>query len=67
MMLVKSMLCKPNDFHQKYFAIMKKTQDSYTTKYPNLHQRLDQFWEHRSEWALSYRVDKMMRGNHTSN
>ena len=69
MMLVKSMLYTPNeqDFYQKYFAIMKKTPDSYTTKYPNLCQRLDQFWERRSEWALSYRVDKMMRGNHTNN
>ena len=68
-MLVKSLLYTPNeqDFHQNYFVIMKKTPDSYTTKYPNLRQRLDQFWERRSEWALSYRVDKMMRGNHTNN
>ena len=34
MMLVKSMLYTPNeqDFHQKYFAIMKETPDHYTTK-----------------------------------
>ena len=33
-MLVKSVLYIPNeqDFHQKYFAIMKETPDSYTTK-----------------------------------
>ena len=46
---------------------MKETPHSYTTIYPNLCQRLEQFWERRSEWALSYRVDKMMRGNHTNN
>lgn len=58
MMLVKSMLYTQNeqDIHQKY-AIMKETQDSYTTIYLNLHQRLEQFWERRSEWALSYRVE----------
>ena len=69
MLLVKSMLYTPHeqDFHQKYVSIMKKTPNSYTTQYPNLRHRLEQIWERRSEWALSYRVDKIMRGNHTNN
>ena len=46
---------------------MSATPDSYIEKYPNLVPRLQQFWERRSEWALSYRTEKLMRGNHTNN
>ena len=69
MLLVKSMLYTPHeqDFRQKYVSIMTKTPNSYITQYPNLRHRLEQIWECRSEWALSYRVDKIMRGNHTNN
>lgn len=69
MLLVKSMLFTSNecDFQRKYNAVTQETPDSYATQYPNLLHRLQQLWERRSEWALSYRVDKMMRGNHTNN
>ena len=46
---------------------MTQTPNSYIVKYPNFAKRLEQFWARRMEWALSYRVEKMMRGNHTNN
>ena len=69
MLLVKSMLFMSNewDFQRKYNAITQETPDSYATQYPNLLHRLQHLWERRSEWALSYRVGKMVRGNHTNN
>ena len=42
---------------------MKQTHNSYTVMYPNFAKRLEHFWSRRMEWALSYRVEKMMRGN----
>ena len=47
-----------------YDTIMEST---YATKYPHLVDRLRQFWERRSEWALSFRVREVTRGNHTNN
>ena len=49
---------------QRYDLI---TQEPYITKYPQVSSRLEHFWERRSEWALTYRLEKMMRGNHTNN
>ena len=47
-----------------YDTIMESV---YATQYPHLADRLRQFWERRSEWALSYRVREVTRGNHTNN
>ena len=47
-----------------YDTIMEST---YATKYPHLVDRLRQFWERRSEWALSFRVREVTWGNHTNN
>ncbi len=40
---------------------------SFVMIYPQLLDRLEIFWEKRSEWALSHRVEKTTRGNHTNN
>ena len=67
--LVKSMVFarSANDLGERYNALINITPDSYSSTYPQLIPRLEQFWERREEWALSYRVEKMMRGNHTNN
>ena len=41
--------------------------DSFAQKYPKVLERLETFWERRSEWALSFRVEKIFRHNHTNN
>ena len=40
---------------------------SFVNKYPQLLERLEMFWTKKSEWALSHRVEKITRGNHTNN
>ena len=67
--LVKRMVytTSEDNLSNRYEALMKDSEDGYVHKYPHLGHRLQQFWERRSEWALSYRVDRMMRGNHTNN
>ena len=50
--------------HAWYAAILES---AYATKYPHLATHIQQFWKRRSEWALSYRVKQIMRGNHTNN
>ena len=51
-----------------YDNLMKQdAPESYVTKYPQLAKRLEQFWERRNEWAISYRIDLMTRSNHTNN
>ncbi len=56
-----------SELEQRYSGLMKETPDSFTIKYPNLAVRFEQFWYRKTEWALSYRVEQMMRGNHTNN
>ncbi len=41
--------------------------DSFVQRYPKVLERLETFWERRSEWALSFRVGKIFRHNHTNN
>ena len=43
------------------------TSASLIRKYPQLIERLKGFWKRRSEWALSYRVTEITRGNNTNN
>ena len=50
--------------HAWYAAILEST---YATKYPHLVKHIQQLWKRRSEWALSYRVKEITRGNHTNN
>ena len=54
---------------KRYDALVKSAgeADSYVNKYPHVLTRFQKFWERRHEWALSYRVDKPMRNNHTNN
>ena len=67
--LVKNMVFarSASELGQKYNALLNTTPDSYSSAYPQLIPRLEQFWDRREEWALSYRVEKIMRGNHTNN
>ena len=41
--------------------------ESYVNKYPNLAKHLETFWKRRGEWALSFRIEKIFRNNHTNN
>lgn len=41
--------------------------ESYASKYPQFVKHLEAFWERRQEWALSFRITKTFRNNHTNN
>ena len=51
-----------------YLALLRQDHpDSYVQRYPLLAQRLENFWQRRKEWAVSYRLIDMTRGNNTNN
>ena len=47
-----------------YYGELK--QDFYNN-YPQLQKHFELMWERRQCWALSFRLDLPMRGNHTNN
>ena len=52
---------------ERYQAFIKCDHpDSYGKKYPNVNKHLETFWERRSEWALSFRMEMNFRNNHTN-
>lgn len=55
--LVKKLVYAPSklELESQYDTLMKQT--AYVVKYPQLSKRLQQAWERRSEWAISYRDD----------
>ena len=56
------------DLEERYQSFIKCDHaDSYGKKYPNLVKNLEVFWERRSEWALSFRMEMIFRNNHTNN
>ena len=71
MQLVKGMLFTHSEssLSKRYDGLIKSAgeSDSYVYKYPHVLTRFQNFWERRHEWALSYRVNKPMRNNHTNN
>ena len=67
--LVKKMVFAgtESELQMQYLHLTDTSANSYTTKYPQILPRLQQFWERRTEWALSYRLDRPTRGNFTNN
>ena len=57
--LVKKMVFAgtESELQMQYLHLTDTSANSYTTKYPQILPRLQQFWERRTEWALSYRLD----------
>ena len=56
------------DLTKRYTAFMTRDDpESYVKLYPHLAKHLEIFWKRRSEWALSFRVEKIFRNNHTNN
>ena len=52
------------DMEQKYLALINQDHpDSYVKKYPLLEKCLEIFWNRRKEWALSYCLNDITRGN----
>jgi hypothetical protein len=39
----------------------------YYNKYPQLKRYAEQLWNRREDWAIMYRLDMLIRGNHTQN
>ena len=70
MALIRKLVYNDNetDMEQKYLALINQDHpDSYVKKYPLLEKRLEIFWNRGKEWALSYRLNDMTRGNNTNN
>ena len=70
MLLVRKLVYNSNEteMEEKYLALMRQDHpDSYVQRYPLLAQRLENFWQRRKEWAVSYRLNDMTRGNNTNN
>ena len=71
MQLVKGMLLTNTEqnLSNRYDRLLKSANEagSYVYKYPHVLLRIQNFWDWRSEWALSYRINKRMRNNHTNN
>ena len=56
------------ELEERYQSFIKCDHpDSYAKKYPKLFKHLETFWERRSEWALSFRMEMIFRNNHTNN
>ena len=56
------------DLEKRYTAVVNTDNpESYVNRYPNLAKHLETFWKRRGEWALSYRIEKIFRNNHTNN
>lgn len=47
--------------------ITDQTPTSFVVKYPQLLERLNTFWQRKSEWGLAHRVQFNTRGNNTNN
>ena len=71
MELIRKLVYTTNEveLEQCYNQLISPTSTtvSFTQKYPQLMARLKGFWKRRSEWALSYRVAHLTRGNNTNN
>lgn len=70
MQLVKKIVFtrSQKELEEKYTNLIDCDQlDSFAQRYPRVKTRLETFWERRSEWALSYRLGKTFRHNHTNN
>lgn len=68
MQLVKNMVfTRSNAGLEEQYTKLVDCEHSIVQGYPKVIQRLKVFWERRFEWALSYRMDKLFRHNHTNN
>ena len=69
MQLVKQLVYKKTqtEMESQYFKLTTTSVGDILQKYPHAIARLEDFWKRRHQWALAYRMDKVMRGNQTNN
>lgn len=70
MQLVKNLVFTKSEesLENRYRSLINSEDpESYASKYPQFVKHLETFWERRFEWALSFRITKTFRNNHTNN